>query len=140
MPVVQGPVRDALSFEEILDVGTSSLGMWDLAKSQADPRASSSAQLELRLMLPCLLPIHVPVTCEVALSAAGCPNPNPLFGHIWHLLACSWGNLWLRLSFGRSFPLCGLLTDALAFIITHLLLAALRGVTHTPRLTGLQPA
>lgn len=121
-------------------MGTSSLGMWDLAKSQADPRASSSAQLELWLTLPCLLPTRVLVTCEVALSVAGCPNPNPLLGRIWHLLACSWGDLWLRLSFGRSSPLCGLLTDALAFIITRLLLAALRGVTHTLRLPGLQPA
>lgn len=101
-------------------MGTSSLGMWDLAKSQADPRASSLAQLEPWPMLPCLLPAYVLVTCEVALSAAGCPNPSPLLGHIWHLLACSWEDLWTRLLFRRSFPLCVLLADTLAFIITHL--------------------
>lgn len=41
---VQGP---AFSFEDILDMGTSSLGTWDLAKSQTDPCAFLLVQLEL---------------------------------------------------------------------------------------------
>lgn len=131
----QGPGGSAFSFEDILDMGTSSLSTWDLAKSQADPHASSLAQLEPWLTLPCLLPIRVLATCKVALSAAGCPNPSPLFGHIWHLLACSWENLWAWLSFRRSFPLCVLLADVLAFILT-----TRGGVTRIPWLPGLQPA
>ena len=46
--------------------------------------------------------------------------------------------MWL--SFERSFPLCGLLADALVFIITRLLLAAQGVVTRILWLPGLQLA
>lgn len=102
-----------------------------MVKSQTDPCVFLLVQLELWLMLFCLLAIHVLVTCEVTPSAEGCPNPSPLHGHTWHVLACSCVDLWMWLAFRRSFPLCGPLIDMLAFIIPCLLLAAQGSNTHS---------
>lgn len=119
---LQRPGGDAFSFEDILDMGISSLGIWDLAKSQAHPGASLPVQLE-----PC---------CPVSFNSMSLSPGRWLCLHQGvHIPALylntshiSWlvpgGILWIQLSLGKSFPLCGQLTDVLAFLITCLLLAA----------------
>lgn len=61
---LQGPVGDSFCFEDILDMRISSLGAWDLAKSQAHPGASLPVHLEPWLMLPCLLQLLCPCHLE----------------------------------------------------------------------------
>lgn len=104
---LQGPVGDAFSFEGILDMGISSLGTWDLAKSQAHPGASLLVQLEPdRLMLSCLLQLLCP--CHLG---DGCACKRVSLSLCLDTSHVSWlvpgGILWIQLSLGKSFLLCG---------------------------------
>lgn len=136
---LQRPGGDAFSFEDILDMGISSLGIWDLAKSQAHPGASLTVQLEPWPMLPCLLQLRVLVTWEMAVSAAGYPHPSPLLGHLSYLLACSWGDFADTAVTEEVFPALWA-TYRCAGISHHLSVCSLLLVTHTLQLPGLQPA
>lgn len=102
-------------------MGISSLGSWDLAKSQAHPGASLPAQLEPWLMLPCLLQllcpchlclqqgVHIPALCLDISQSPG------LFLGGFYGYSCHWRGL--SCSVGK-------LQSVLAFLITCLLLAA----------------
>lgn len=135
---LQGPVGDAFFFEDILDMGLSSLGTWHLAKSQAHPGPSLPVQLELWLKLPCVLqvlcPCHLGDGCACSRVSISQPSawthlmsPGLFLGRFcgyscqWGGPSCSVGSLQTCWHF--SSPVCSLL------LVTHIL-----------QLLGLQPA
>lgn len=127
-----------MSFEDILDMGISSLGTWDLAKSQAHPEASLLVQLEPWLILPCLLQLSCP--CQLG-DGCACSRVSTFQPSAWtHLISpglslegfcgysCHWGGFSCSVGNAKmcwhfSSPVCSLL------LVTHIL-----------QLPGLQPA
>lgn len=117
---LQGPVGDAFSFEDILDMGISSLGTWDLAKSWAHPRASLLVQLMLPCLLQLLCPCHLGDGCACRRVSLSQPSAwthlmSPgLFLEGFCGYSCYWGGRSclvgsLQICWHFSSPVCSLL-------------------------------